>query len=188
METVDPELVWTVLEHKLAKSRQISDGWSWFCSADGEETLRRKMRKRCVGNAEVEGKMEEIRNLLTSYGKFTPPPTPKIGLEKINIPNDCNNKRDNEKPAVDSPVVSSPPSSAPILQNPTPSASPVPSNHSSSSHYNYSGSPSPSPSLTHNNDSDQRTFFRGRGRGRGRARGRGRGRGGSAQPRPAPVY
>lgn len=191
METADPELVWTILEHKLAKSRQISDAWTWFCSVDGEDTLRRKLRKRGLGGEEEDGKMEEILNLLMTYGKFTPPPTPKIGLEKISIPNDATSKRKLKKPAADSPVVVSPPASAPILQNPTPSASPAPSDLSSSSRHNhsgYSGSPSPSPSHTPHNGNDQPAFSRGRGRGRGKARGRGRGRGGFTQATSAPTY
>ena len=161
-----------ILEYKIAKPSHISEAWSWFCSIAGENSLRRKLHERRMGDVEAEGKIQEIMNLLMEYGKFTPPSTPPVEYEKLKTRDES---KEDVRPAKQ-PKGQTRRSPAPVLQNPTPRASPSPSDDTSSPSTDRSG-PFSSPMSAAEKSDQQRQSTRGRGRGRGKGRGKGRGRG-----------
>ncbi|KAL5489755.1 hypothetical protein ACEPAI_4587 [Sanghuangporus weigelae] len=152
MESFEPELVWMVLENKLASKQQISEAWTSLCSKNAQSTSGRSEMKDCLLRE------EEIGNLLMSYGGLTPPSTSKKNPSEV--PKDV---KKTANPHPKKPVINSKVPTA-IQQTPTPISSPVPSIHSQSSPTSRNG--------TAGN-------FNGRGQGQPRGRGRdgGRGRG-----------
>lgn len=143
-------MVWTVLDKGLASERDIREAWTWANSVEGRTALRGRDRAQKAGKA-GQGTVEEIMNILMSFGGFTPPPTPKISPQKTS------SGSGNAKPPRD---ILRPISTAgfeetqgpstndgspePTEQTPTPKASPPPS---------------------------ERPQYPARGRGRGRGRG-----------------
>lgn len=74
LESVEPQVVWMILDRGLASPMEISDAWTRITSTVGMEAFLAKM-----GNDR--GKYAEIQNILMSFGGFTPPPTPLVACQ-----------------------------------------------------------------------------------------------------------
>lgn len=72
----DPETVWLVLENGLASSQDIDIAWTSVSSA-GCGAEARKITSSS-GKKVDDWKLDEIRQLMMTFGGFTPPPTPKV--------------------------------------------------------------------------------------------------------------
>jgi hypothetical protein len=144
----EPEVVWMILENKMALYSDINDAWSWFSSTKGQSVVKEAKPDnfhQCL---------EEIRNLLLAYGGFTPPTTPrslsqKLG-GKLQFKEEETNATKNR--------VKYKRGSGMSVRNPPPPAPPSPLSDSPQQ-FRASG--------------EERRGGRGRGHGRGRGRGRG---------------
>jgi hypothetical protein len=151
VESCEPEVVWMILNNGIATSRDIGNAWTWV-SAGNWKTTMKKAREKVDDE-----KLNEIRQLVMTFGGFTPPPTPNVGLEE----------RDREASV----------NTTPVLQNnsvvPTQAPQPQqdrkqkpPSSHDRQPTSNFppqrSGASSPQSKASAN----------GKGRGRGRGRGK----------------
>lgn len=76
LESQEPEVVWMILDQNIAKSQDISNAWTLVSTGNWKAA----MKKKADGNIDGE-KLDEIRQLLMTFGGFTPPPTPKVGSE-----------------------------------------------------------------------------------------------------------
>ncbi|KAI6132142.1 DnaJ-domain-containing protein [Pisolithus croceorrhizus] len=74
LESIEPQVVWMILDRGLASPLEISDAWTRVTSTERREALLAKM-----GNDT--GKYAEIQNILMSFGGFTPPPTPLVACQ-----------------------------------------------------------------------------------------------------------
>lgn len=95
LESVEPEVVWMILDKGLASTMEISDAWTRITSTESREVLLAK-----AGNAT--GKYAELQNILMSFGGFTPPPTPQVacqGCERGVSPSSNASSHTNDKPA-----------------------------------------------------------------------------------------
>jgi hypothetical protein len=150
IDSCEPEVVWMILNNGIASSQDTSNAWSRVSSGNWKEL----MRKSLPGGRKVDDQnLDEIRQLLMTFGGFTPPPTPTVGVHDkqwesatlpprggSSVPEMKSTQQKQKKPLITSKQASS---------NPQPQASGAPPPNSSS---NGSGS----------------RGGRGRGRGRGR--------------------
>ncbi|KAI6118842.1 DnaJ-domain-containing protein [Pisolithus croceorrhizus] len=74
LESVEPQVVWMILDRGLASPLEISDAWTRVTSTEGRQALLAKMSNDT-------GKYAEIQNILMSFGGFTPPPTPLVACQ-----------------------------------------------------------------------------------------------------------
>ena len=151
LDSCEPEVVWMVLDRGIAKSQDINSAWTWVSTGNWKAAM--KKRAVSVGAKVDDEKLDEIRQLLMTFGGFTPPPTPKVGTEE----------RDWESPNGSAiPGQAPPPQQKKQQKKPPPHSPQSPS--SSQPQRNQASSPQPNGPAN----------YSGRGRGRG---GRGRGRG-----------
>ena len=73
LKSGDPETVWLVLENGLASSQDIDIAWMSVSSASWKAEMRNSR-----GKTVDDWKLDEIRQLIMTFGGFTPPPTPKV--------------------------------------------------------------------------------------------------------------
>lgn len=170
LESCQPEVVWMVLNNKLATKEDMANAWS-FVLNDAQGIFR-----KTPGLAKPDEKVEEITNLLITFGGFS--------KESVPAPVQDTTFHTNGQASSTSPPLS--PSGEPV----SPQSGPPPKRSSrnrkphaspSGSKEPYitisqptTGSDEPLPSPTQNGPPPSP---HGRGRGRGWSRGRGRGRG-----------
>ena len=76
LESSEPEVVWMILDQGLANTQDIAKIWPRVSpSSEKVPTSNKSTRKR--------ENMEEIRNLLMTFGGFTPPNTPKVSQDDL---------------------------------------------------------------------------------------------------------
>jgi hypothetical protein len=68
LQTAEPELVWIILEGRLASLEEIHHSWAWIQSSTGKTALSEPGLKGA-------SKWDEIVHMLKVYGKLTPPPS-----------------------------------------------------------------------------------------------------------------
>lgn len=73
LESREPELVWIILDNKLASRQELSKAWNWASTDSGIKTLQGQASAK-----ELE-KAADIQKLLNQYGGFS---SPKIGNAK----------------------------------------------------------------------------------------------------------
>jgi hypothetical protein len=157
LNSCEPEVVWMILDKGIANSQDINNAWAWVSAGN----WKAMMRKKAAPEVDDE-KLDEIRQLLMTFGGFTPPPTPKVGAEE----------RDWESSnAAILQNGSAVPTQPPPLQQKKKQKALLPHTQqspSSSQPQRNNEASSPQPKVPINGS------IRGRGRGRGHGRGRGR--------------
>jgi hypothetical protein len=69
LDSNEPEIVWLILDKGLANTEDIGKIWARVSPSEGEVTTERSGKDR--------EKLDEIRNVLMTFGGFTPPNTPR---------------------------------------------------------------------------------------------------------------
>ncbi|EKM55365.1 uncharacterized protein PHACADRAFT_95543, partial [Phanerochaete carnosa HHB-10118-sp] len=201
VESAQPEVVWMILDKKLASTKDMTDAWAYITSDGRKATLNK------LGLAEPSDKAEEIVNLLATFGGFTKEADLEPEAELVTTPQSIGRVftssppllagSGSPPPALSSQNGASPkknyrnynrksaPPSTPSQASPIQLESLRPASASGQETPPKSAADNPTANTEHN---DQPAPPRGRGRGYGRGRGRergfkGRGRGG----RPPPV-
>ncbi|THU87231.1 hypothetical protein K435DRAFT_681960 [Dendrothele bispora CBS 962.96] len=72
LQSHEPEVVWMILDKKLASSVEIREAWSWITSENGKKAMKTYSNR---ASGKVAEKLNDIVQLLISFGGFTPPPT-----------------------------------------------------------------------------------------------------------------
>lgn len=79
IESGEPEALWMIHEQGLTTAQDIESAWTLVSSPDWEE---RAMKKATAARAKRDAhKLGEIKQLLMTFGSFTPTPTPKFEAE-----------------------------------------------------------------------------------------------------------
>ncbi|KAF8163466.1 hypothetical protein B0H34DRAFT_695572 [Crassisporium funariophilum] len=76
LESREPEVVWLVLDRKLATSQEISEAWTWATSENG---IRVSNGLNSGVSAEDVEKSEDMLKLLARYGGFSYPSATQVG-------------------------------------------------------------------------------------------------------------
>lgn len=153
IESKEPELVWVVLENKLASPQDISKAWQKATSVSSQPKAESTKRS-------------DIIELLKTYGGLTPPATPHKTKDSSKPFNDTKHEHDGVQARGQAANSNSQPASkrnanTDLPPGPTPSVA--------------------QPQAPKANQQQQKPQgSRGRGNGRGRGRGRGRGNSGKA--------
>jgi hypothetical protein len=148
VQSKEPELVWLVLENKLASALDIDKAWQQMTSSDTKSPSGTKFKES--------DKYSDIIALLKKFGTLTPPATP-LNTSDASKPFHSQQKAEIEKEHK--------------KQQSCDATSQASSAHESAA------PPPPTSSQAKVTANNQESGFRGRGRGRGRGKGRGRGRG-----------
>ena len=90
LETCIPELLWLILENKLYNERECKAAWDWVYS---NECLSKVLSRHLASlSMDTDSKkqsgddiLEEMKNLLCSYGGFK---SPSLSQEQLSVPND----------------------------------------------------------------------------------------------------
>ncbi|KIM87213.1 hypothetical protein PILCRDRAFT_86249 [Piloderma croceum F 1598] len=156
LDSREPEVVWMILDQGIAKLQDISNAWTLVSAGNWKATM---LKKKVDGDIDGE-KLDEIRQLLMTFGGFTPPPTPKVGSED----------RDWDPSTNTGPLTQNGSAQTPPSQLKTKQRSPLSPEQQSTSNTQpqFNGTSSPQTKTSANGNA------RGRGRGRGRARARGK--------------
>jgi hypothetical protein len=146
LESYEPEVVWMILDQGLANTQDIAKVWSRVAPSSEKAPTSNKSTKRREN-------MEEIRNLLMTFGGFTPPNTPKVSQDNLKSSSEQHRSGTNSsQPGTISPIPTEEKKSRqPSIQSPVETTS-------------------------HHPD---RQMPVNKGRGRGKARGKARGRSGA---------
>jgi ankyrin repeat protein len=176
LESCKPELVWMILDKKLASDEEVVDAWKYITHEDRHSLLRKP------GITKPDAKVEEITSLLRSFGGFTQVPKPEPSAQ---IPTDASSFTSSSSPT---PLPGGPKTADPPHRNggyhhhkagrrfSNISGAGIPI-FSTSTDRRRVLDPSQESSVYGNSTSGQSQIPDGRGRGRGRSRGRARGRG-----------
>ncbi|EIW85100.1 DnaJ-domain-containing protein [Coniophora puteana RWD-64-598 SS2] len=78
LDSAEPEVVWMVLDKGLAPSQDIRDAWALLSS-----NVKEANSLSCAALHKDSRLREEMRNLLASFGGFTPPRTPNVTVGSI---------------------------------------------------------------------------------------------------------
>ncbi|KAJ7219483.1 DnaJ-domain-containing protein [Mycena pura] len=84
LESYEPELVWMILDKRLATEEEINLSWAWITSNKGRTSMKSLQAGR-KAKPDGENRFEDIMQLLMRYGGFTPPPTP-VAEEQKEVP------------------------------------------------------------------------------------------------------
>lgn len=164
LESHKPEVVWMILNNKLATKENMGDAWTFITRDD------RKTSQKARGLAKPDESMEEITNLLMTFGGFSK--VPENASEHSPVPQANETAR------------SSPSQTPPVSNEPSPNRN---QRHKSDTpHVDEPSTPVDQQTAAENRPDEsssdpyqngQPPLPHGRGRGRGKGRGRGRGRG-----------
>jgi hypothetical protein len=78
IDSCEPEVVWMILNNGIASSQDTSNAWTRVSSGNWKESMK---KKSLPGGRKVDDQnLDEIRQLLMTFGGFTPPPTPTVGV------------------------------------------------------------------------------------------------------------
>lgn len=195
VESAQPEVVWMVLDKKLASIEDMTDAWVYI-TCDGRKAILNK-----PGLAEPHDQVEEIVNLLTTFGGFTKEAEPKPEAKLVAMP-----QTHGYLGTLSPPLSAEPGRPPPMLpsQNghslknyrnrsrksalPSTPSQASPNQLESSRPASASGQETPPQSATDKPNTEHSNHFpppRGRGRNYGRSRGRGRGFKGGPLPMPS---
>jgi Ankyrin repeats (many copies) len=166
IDSHEPEVVWMILDGKLAEQQELADVWECISSTSGKAAFL----KGCGPNittAAKEDTYNEIRNLIMSFGAFSPPTS-----RKTEPANGVDHQTFSTSPSSPMPSKLTSVSTNEQALKKSNSAKPhrrkQPIQSSSNNLQNHSTSQS-------NRHAHQPKCGRGSGRGRGSSRGRGRG-------------
>jgi hypothetical protein len=151
LDSHEPEVVWMILDQGIAMLQDIRNAWTLVSAGNWKAAT-----KKADGNVEGE-KLDEIRQLLMTFGGFTPPPTPKVGSEDRDWDPSTN--------------------TGPLAQNGSAQTSPSQKKKKPTSPSSPEQLTSNTPQLNGASNPQTKTSANGNPRGRGRGRGRARARG-----------
>ena len=78
IESHVPEVVWMILHNKLFQRKEIVDVWKNLSSPAGTAAFINGIEQHVNGPAKKKEILDEVVNLIMSFGGFTHPPTPPI--------------------------------------------------------------------------------------------------------------
>lgn len=84
----EPELVWMILDKKMASSEDINNAWSFITSTAGSASFNLSHGARGSDKETY----DDVLKLLMRFGNFTPPPTPQVGKANPDAWKSTNNK------------------------------------------------------------------------------------------------
>ncbi|TDL21575.1 hypothetical protein BD410DRAFT_789696 [Rickenella mellea] len=127
LDSREPELVWTVLENKLANQARLEEAWKWVCSPQGVRamTTPSTTTAKGTGGGEERARYEEMRDLLMNFGNFPESPP----MQTLSVPGterDVHSTQAKRKPSPVSTEAVTLEEVEDVEQNPTPKSTPPP--------------------------------------------------------------
>lgn len=76
VKSYEPEIVYLILENKLASTNEINQVWAWLTSGTGQDIMKHK-GGHPISALDAE-KVADIVQLMMRFGGFSPPTTPVV--------------------------------------------------------------------------------------------------------------